>query len=455
MPDIDINPAALSRPSINIATPTLATKTITVSGAGIQKTTKSSQIIPARIDLEPLYTALKAAINPEQWISYKETIGEFFCGRLNQAEYSERIDPILDSPNGEKVHLHNQLLEAIHGNLTREMPDQGPAPWVSANDKPVVPTGIKPVTGDAAERRLKGEVMLLPARDRRRVKDLAQNDFDPHESMVSVFMESRRRPSAASEVPASAGVLNNMNLDLEIRKRFAQPLAVESGEFPDVGMIGGRMMPFCYEAGLVSGHAADAAQFISVATETFIKEVLNQIFSRTRSNGPGEAGSAGFGVGTTWVQTRQYRKQLNEEEDTAQHGKLTRDKNGLLPVESKAARERGPLSMADLRLSLEMGDTGMSSFPLLMVGVMSGYREGELENWTDYTWVDDEEPISNGHDWYTSNVNGHEVFELPNGPSNGGPDPMDIDSEPWWDGTDVHDMDMIDGVLESCLAVNS
>lgn len=97
-------------------------------------------------------------------------------GRLNQAEYSERIDPILASANGEKDHLHNQLLAAIYGNLTREMPDVGLAPWVSANDKPTTGVGAKPVTGDAAERRLKGEVMQLPTRDRRRLKELVHND---------------------------------------------------------------------------------------------------------------------------------------------------------------------------------------------------------------------------------------------------------------------------------------
>lgn len=98
------------------------------------------------------------------------------AGRLHQAEYSERIDPILASPNGEKDHLHNQLLAAIYGNLTREMPDVGLAPWVSANDKPTTGVGAKPITGDAAERRLKGEVMQLPTRDRRRIKELVQND---------------------------------------------------------------------------------------------------------------------------------------------------------------------------------------------------------------------------------------------------------------------------------------
>jgi transcriptional coactivator HFI1/ADA1 len=97
-------------------------------------------------------------------------------GTLNQAEYSERIDPILESHNGEKVRLHNKLLMAIYANVSREMPDQTPAPWVSANNKPATGAGSKPVTGDAAERRLKGDVMQLPTRDRRRIKDLAMND---------------------------------------------------------------------------------------------------------------------------------------------------------------------------------------------------------------------------------------------------------------------------------------
>lgn len=97
-------------------------------------------------------------------------------GRLSQAEYQERVDPILSSPTGEKEHYHNLLVAAIYGNVTREMPDQGLAPWVSANDKPSTGAGSKPVSGDATERRLKGDVMQLPSRDRRRIKDLVHND---------------------------------------------------------------------------------------------------------------------------------------------------------------------------------------------------------------------------------------------------------------------------------------
>ncbi|KAK4121358.1 hypothetical protein N657DRAFT_601416 [Parathielavia appendiculata] len=456
---VDINPAALSsRPSISLSTPVLSKQSINVSVPSIHKAPKTSQLIPARIDLESIYTELKASIGAEQWPIYKETITSFLIGRLNQAEFSERIDPILASPDGAKEHLHNRLIAAIYGNVTREMPDQGLAPWVSANDKPSTTPGSKPVSGDAAERRLKGEVMQLPARDRRRIKDLVHNDFDPYDSLANVFTDhARMRPAKTTEVPASAGGgLSRMNFDLEIRKRYAQPLAVESGEFPDVSNIEARMLPFCYEAGLVSGHAPDAAQFMSIATETFIKEVMSSIFSRTRSNAPGDSGNAGFGASNNWIQTHRYRRQLAKEEEAFQRGEVARDKTGLLPVEAKAASERGPLGIADLRLALEMGDCGLANFPIITRSVIYDYREGELENWDDYTYVDGRHRITDlDGDVEMGEVNGaaaaKDVGPLANGVSHG--DHMDIDNDMWWEGVDTTDRDFLNGVLDSCLAV--
>ncbi|KAK0720689.1 transcriptional regulator of RNA polII, SAGA, subunit-domain-containing protein [Lasiosphaeris hirsuta] len=457
---VDINPAALSRPSANLSTPILSNKSINVSVPSLQKAPKTSQLIPARIDLEPIYAALKSSIGAEGWTIYKEATTQFLIGRLNQPEFSERIDPLLASPDGSKEHLHNQLIAAIYGNVTREMPDQGLAPWVSANDKPSTTVGSKPVSGDATERRLKGDVMQLPTRDRRRIKDLAHNDFDPYESLAVAFADHNRvKTVKTAEVPASAGGLSRMNFDLEIRKRFAQPLAVESGEFPDVSNIEARMLPLCYEAGLVAGHASEAAQFMSIATETFIKEVVGSIFNRTRTNAPGDSGNAGFGPGGAWPQTNKYRKQLAKEERAFQRGEITRDKSGLLPIEAKAASERGPLGMADLRIALEMGDCGMSNFPVIARSIIYGYREGELEDWDDHTWIDGRERITD-LDVEMANtapvvVNGKKPESLiPNGVGNHTvADHMDIDSETWWEGAEPSDGDFLDGVLDSCLAV--
>ncbi|RYP72536.1 hypothetical protein DL771_004176 [Monosporascus sp. 5C6A] len=293
------------------------------------------------------------------------------------------------------------------------MPDQGLAPWVSANDKPTANVGAKPVTGDAAERRLKTEVMLLPSRDRRRIKDLVHNEYDPSEAMA--------------------------NLDLEIRKRYAQPLAIESGEFPDIGSIEARMLPTCYEAGLVNGHAPDAAQFMTIATETFIKEFLSVVFRRTRSNGPGDSGNAGFAAGSAWIQTHKYRRRLRREESALAKGEISRDKSGLLPIEAKSASERRPLDIADLRLALDISDCHLSSFPAVTKSIVYNYREGELEHWNDYTYID-----------------GHKstIFEdIGVGGIDSHPEPMDIDSEDHgvWEGAENTDMQALDAVLDSCL----
>ncbi len=81
---VDINPAALSRPSISLSTPVLSNKSINVSAPSIHKAPKTSQLIPARIELEPIYTTLKASIGAEQWPTYKETITNFLIGTALQ-----------------------------------------------------------------------------------------------------------------------------------------------------------------------------------------------------------------------------------------------------------------------------------------------------------------------------------------------------------------------------------
>lgn len=95
----------------------------------------------------------------------------FFEGHYNQNEYASRVDHFLCA-DPKTTHLHNKFVCAIIGNLTRDLPDHGVASFVSANDKPTLVS--KPVSGDAAEQRLKTEVMQLPPRDRRRIKGIPE-----------------------------------------------------------------------------------------------------------------------------------------------------------------------------------------------------------------------------------------------------------------------------------------
>ena len=82
------------------------------------------------------------------------------------------LDPFI---KGDSVResLHNQMITAIFANSQRDPPElPGVAMWVAANDKPT--TQSKPVSGDAAEQRLKSEIMQLQARERHRLKSLQE-----------------------------------------------------------------------------------------------------------------------------------------------------------------------------------------------------------------------------------------------------------------------------------------
>jgi transcriptional coactivator HFI1/ADA1 len=248
-----------------------------------------------------------------------------------------------------------------------------------------------------------------------------------------------------------------LDWDLEIRKRFAQPLASESGEFPDNSTIEARMLPICYETGLVSGHTQDAAQFMSVATETFIKQVLSMVFDKTRSNGPGSGGSAGSGGGASWVMTHKYRVQLEKEEEAWLRGELQRDKSGLLPIEAKAASERGPLGMADLRTALEMGDCGIGQMPVVVEQIMFGYREGELEEWDEYSMPQGYEKIQGEEvddDVVMGGLSASNVDGV-NGTNGYVDDDLD-DADGWgWQGAGSQDRQALNGLLDSCLVIGS
>ena len=245
---------------------------------------------------------------------------------------------------------------------------------------------------------------------------------------------------------------------MEIRKRYAQPLASESGEFPDSSIIESRMIPICYETGLVGGATGDASHFLSVATETFIKQFLSSVFDKTRCNGPGSAGASGAGGAAGWVSLGEYRRQLEIEEDLWTQGRIQRDKSGLLPVEAKAAGERGALGMADLRMALEIGDCGLGGMRTVEQDIMSKFREGELEAWDAFATLEGYESILEKDDTGDTVMRGIESPTLAKAKVNGvigkrKERDEDVEMEDWgWEGVAPQDRESLDDLLDSILA---
>lgn len=366
-------------------------------------------------------------------------------------------------------------MSGIFGNALRDPPDNGVAGWVSANDKPTATGPKASVSGDAAEQRLKIEITRLPLRDRARLKRV--QDDAAADRFVRSMLEWREAKSV--KVPemtqsATGGVtrtskwhtliLHGRNghrlimvkdWELEIRKRFSQPLCSEALEVPDADSLLLRMGPLCYEEGLTGGPAAGTADFMNTATETFIKEALNHLFSRSRSNGP-VCGTGGAGVtshsavgGAGWVMTGRYKKRIRREEDLCARGQLRRDATGLLPAEAEEARKRRALGVGDLKLSLRLGDPWLAQMPLVSDKLLTGIFE-EVEEDSDSDSDSDEAVQQIGwEDRKPVTVNGSTPYT--NGVKD---DEMSIDENDWgWPGCARRDHQALGNVLDDCLSV--
>lgn len=74
---MQIDPAALSRTD-STSTAVASSKNAAPSAPATQKSTKALISVP-RLDLEPIYTELKAAIG-DNWAEYKQSTGLFLLG---------------------------------------------------------------------------------------------------------------------------------------------------------------------------------------------------------------------------------------------------------------------------------------------------------------------------------------------------------------------------------------
>lgn len=228
--------------------------------------------------------------------------------------------------------------------------------------------------------------------------------------------------------------------DLEIRKRYSQPLASETGEFPDTDSIHNRMVPICYEQSLPNGPSASCAEFMVTATEQYIKTVVASVLAKTRSNLAGAAGALS-------ITTRRFKQQLSREEHALSKGEVSRSAvSNLLPVETKEAGLRRPLGLGDFRIALEIGGAcAMGQMPTVVEGIMGGWPEGVLEGWGRHPdTMDMEEEES------APRVNG----VMTNGVMANGAYANDNDSY-GWEGGAAKDRVKLLSLLDECLAVGA
>ena len=278
--------------------------------------------------------------------------------------------------------------------------------------------------------------MSLHARDRRRIKTLKDGSVavnDGHKEMMDYHHELAVKPPNQGDfgAPQSAGAgLAKTNWDLEIRRRYAQPLASETLEFPTQSDVQNRIEPICAEEGLAGSTQsaiASCAELVEQATEVFLKEMLGGLYAHVGANAEG------------CVQTSRYKRRLHKEEQEAERGAVQRNGAGRLPVELEMQGLRNPLDMEDLRLGLQMSNPFLRMDRFLDEGIMlARYADLDLQG----------HGMANGYG-KGGTVNGVRS----RAPAVADPDAMAIDDVDAWKGSTTTNQMELMGVLDDCLAV--
>lgn len=318
-------------------------------------------------------------------------------------------------------------------NTSKDAPDPGLAAWVSATtEKASLAATSKPaVTSDAGEQRLKAEVMALPPRERRRFKavatDKAEEEAAARKNLYEDYYQAGRIRVPEAAVGPAAGLTTKTNWDLEIRKRYVQPLFAETLEFPDTTTLHARIVPICYEEAISSGCSTQCADLVGIASEMFLKNILSEVFNRTRSNGPRYENSAGGGILTT-----SHKKKIEREEADVKAGKLQRTRDDdMLPCEAQAAYSRRLIGMVDLQLSSQVGPLPWNGSPVIAWNVNNASTGYDYDEW----YAEQEPATTNGH------VDDSDAMDIDNADNYG------------WEGAGAQDRPRLDSVLADCLAI--
>ncbi|KAJ6260592.1 hypothetical protein Dda_4818 [Drechslerella dactyloides] len=428
--------ASKSLPNGTASTPTTAT------GPG-SASLKPGVKLPARIDVENIYGSLRESLG-DDWGAYSDAVRSFFRGLTNRTELSRVIDPFLQKP--EIQRLHNQFFLSVTANATREAPEGDVATWVSHQGK--TSSVPKTASGDAYERRLKKEIMAIPARDRRRMKEIPEVPIPPppllplplaphptnsnpvaahdrihtstnQDSPEHAAVARNTRPTQSrtnpprdclqipddipstltrhytakqirnldtSAPPISAGL--NKNWQNEVLNAYQSSLAAESGEYIDTETIQARCVPICYEEGISSNVSEETARFIGLATDFFVKDVLATMIDRVR--------------------LEEGRRVIKDDDAAAKNRKKTVEKVG------------GTISMEHLRLSVSLSDNLIRQMPLSVYTILGGLNQSSrYEDEEEESDEDDTDVLGRGR--------AGKRIRLDSGPNGNASDHMDVD----------------------------
>lgn len=271
----------------------------------MEKSTETS-----RINIDDVMSKMQRHLGAN-WDQYRETLTTFLMGKLSRPEMVEQLSKLLKPRD---TRMHNYLLLAILANGFREMPpgeDQALSGWKQPQRK---------VTADTPSELLHKEILSLPARERKRIKNIVREKREPapppcliatRQAMLPripyVQDKKAKQPAQRPQHIESVDGLHPPRLSgplmwtQDIIHGLDAPLAQDSYELPDNTSVGSRMLGIALENGLLRGIDAGTTDVMLASLDAYLNTLVEGLAAFVRAKDPnvGKRGARGRPLNAT------------------------------------------------------------------------------------------------------------------------------------------------------------
>lgn len=236
-----------------------------------------------RIDLEKLVLDFQRKLG-ENWDKYQSALCLFLLGKLSRQELNDELITILDRST---IRMHNQLLLANLANSLRDSPTVGLS---SVGFGGPLSKKQKRKTSSQYEK-IKKDIMALPPRERRRLKNI-QRDSGKKNMITSSLTMTRQELLPKIPLISKNNLSNGMGTDVRINNTalWTQEIiqgistlnAAESYEMPDSDSLHTKITAIMREHGLIGKINDDVTKIISLGLETHLKSLMESMIDVVR-----------------------------------------------------------------------------------------------------------------------------------------------------------------------------
>ncbi|CAH2353992.1 transcriptional coactivator Hfi1p/ADA1 [[Candida] railenensis] len=225
------------------------------------------------------------------WDKYQETLSLFLIGKLSRNEMVDIITPILKGATGgakpahNLVKFHNKLLLMNFANSLKDGPLDPNSEFASFWNKKNSVGKPKNVKSSQYEK-FKQNIMGLPIRERRRIKNISRESGKKGKLSASITLTRHsmlpKIPMIQDKQQQQSHVNNLVQWQQDVVNGINTPIATDNYEIPDYDNLSTRMIMIMREYGLTGGLNPQVMEVLLLGLEVHLKNIVESAIDVAR-----------------------------------------------------------------------------------------------------------------------------------------------------------------------------